>query len=473
MSCAKDKADLDYSNTGYPDPIANLIINKCTNSGCHNQTSKYGAAGISLSTWNQLFEGGNVGAIVIPFRPDLSTFCYFTNTYTDLGTALLPTMPLNQTPLTRSEYSILRDWIASGAPDRKGNVKFSDNPNRNKIYVTNQLCDVVTVFDANTLLQMRYVNVGNSASTEFPVCLKVAPNKKYWYVSFLSQNGIIQKYNANNDSYAGQVFLGTGSWVSFQITADSKYGYFVDNSNPGKIAYVDLEQMKVLATYTFGNNFIYPRGIALNESLNTIYVGVDNGNYIYKIDITNPLSPVIHEMPIDGTSIVQHQSSIDPFDLSVDPSGNNCYICCRKSNEIRVINMQKDSLVKIINLVSPPAFLNFSHSTNNLFVSCTDDSISFPGERGSIIVINYSSNSIVKNLYSGYQPTGLAVDEGMKVVAVINSNISASGPAPHHAHGSGCSGRNGNITFIDLNTLELIPGKKSEVGVYPYGISVR
>lgn len=470
-SCTKDKADVDLSASGYPDQVAKLILNRCTNPGCHNQTSKYGAAGLSLSTWEQLFEGGNNGAAVIPFRPDLSTLCYFTNTYPDFGISLLPVMPLNQTPLTRNEFILLRDWITSGAPDRKGNIKFSNDPGRKKIYVTNQLCDVVTVFDANTLLQMRYVTVGNSSSIEFPICIKVAPDKKNWFVSFLNSTGIVQKFNAANDSYVGEVFLGTGSWTSFQITVDSKYGYFVDNSSPGKIAYVDLEQMTVLSIYTFGNNFIYPRGIALNENLNTIYVGANNGNYIYKIDITDPYAPVIGELAIDGTSTIQYQSDLDPFELSVDPKGNNCYICCRKSNEIRIINMHSDSLVNIINLVSSPAFLDFSNSSANLFVSCTDDTLSFPGGRGSVIVIDYLTNAIRKSIYSGYQPVGLAVDEYKKMVVIVNSNISTNGPAPHHV--SGCGGRNGNVTFIDLQALELIPGKKTEVAVYPYGISVR
>jgi hypothetical protein len=38
---------------------------------------------------------------------------------------------------------------------------WSDNPNRKKYYVLNQGCDVVTVFDAETQLPMRYITVGN------------------------------------------------------------------------------------------------------------------------------------------------------------------------------------------------------------------------------------------------------------------------------------------------------------------------
>lgn len=40
----------------------------------------------------------------------------------------------------------------------------------------------------------------------------------------------------------------------------------------------------------------------------------------------------------------------------------------------------------------------------------------------------------------------------------------------HHA--SSCNGRNGYVTAIDLNTLQLVPEFKAEVSVDPYGYSI-
>jgi hypothetical protein len=60
-------------------------------------------------------------------------------------------------------------------------------------------------------------------------------------------------------------------------------------------------------------------------------------------------------------------------------------------------------------------------------------------------------------------------------VFVANRNQTTGGPAPHHS--SNCGGKNGYITFIDMNTLELVPYgtsfKKVEVSVDPYSIAVR
>jgi len=93
-----------------------------------------------------------------------------------------------------------------------------------------------------------------------------------------------------------------------------------------------------------------------------------------------------------------------------------------------------------------------------------------PLKKSYISVINYQTNTFIKNIYAGYQSHGIAVDEINNRVYVTNRNVNSNGPAPHHS--SVCGGRNGNITAIDLNTLELVPGFKTEVSVDPYGIGI-
>ena len=90
--------------------------------------SKEAAAGLSLETWDKLFEGARGGAVVIPYRTDFSTFMYYTNSYNELGTIqLTPKMPINENALSKDEMQILYDWISVGAPNNQGFIKFSDN----------------------------------------------------------------------------------------------------------------------------------------------------------------------------------------------------------------------------------------------------------------------------------------------------------------------------------------------------------
>lgn len=75
-------------------------------------------------------DGSDDGAAVIPYRTDFSNFCFYINTFSDLGITLNPTMPLNNLPLTRTEANTIFTWIKNGAPDANGKVKFADNVTR-------------------------------------------------------------------------------------------------------------------------------------------------------------------------------------------------------------------------------------------------------------------------------------------------------------------------------------------------------
>ncbi len=461
---------LPNGNGNYPDNVAKIILTKCATTGCHNNASYTGAGGLNLTTWDKLFEGGNTGAVVIPYRPDFSTVCFYTNTDTTLGPTLIPTMPVNSNPLSKEEYITLRDWIEAGAPDTKGNIKFADNPSRSKLYVTNQLCDVVTVFDIATKLQMRYITAGNKPAEEFPRTVKVSPDRKHWYVSFFATSDMVQKFSAVDDKLIGEINLGQGSWTSFVISNNSKYGFFVDNNNPGKVAYADLENMQLLATYTFGGKFRYPSGIAINEEFKTIYVGNTTGNYIYTIDITDPLNPAIKELPIDGGTEILYHSTLNPSELVTDDK-SNCIVACTGSGELKIINMKTDKVVQSIPLGSAPFFMDYSAVANKLFVTCPQDEHTFPGNTGSVAVVDMNSFAVVKRINSGYQPFGIAIDDIHGIAAVVNANLSPNGNEPHHS--TNCGGRNGNVSFIDLQTMELILKLRSEVAVFPYGAAAR
>jgi DNA-binding beta-propeller fold protein YncE len=470
-NCTKDKGELDYSYTSYPKDIANIIVNKCATAGCHNDKSKNAAGGISLSSWDKLFEGNGSGSIVIPYRPDFSTLCYYINTKIENGPSLQPTMPLNDDVLTDEEYQIIKNWIITGAPSNKGVVKYSDDPRRKKIYVANQICDVITVFDSQTLLPMRYIDVGETSTQEFPITIKVAPDGNNWYVSFLSQTSLIQKFDARTDSYIGKLDLGSGVWTTFDISADSRYGYFVDNSSPGKIAYVDLNSLQLLATYTFGGNFIYPKNAVVNSSGTKLIVGTEQGNFVYILDISDPMNPTVIENPIDGSADVLHNQSNDPQFLKKTKDDKYCFIGCTFSNDIRIMDLQTNSIFATISLPSNPQQMDVYDEYGLLFVTCPEDVTSFSGNRGSVLVINYLNNTIVKYINSGFQPYGLGVVRSKKMIAIANSNLDSGGPAPHHS--TVCGGRNGYVTFIDATTLELVSKKRIEVAVFPRCISVR
>jgi len=104
-----------------------------------------------------------------------------------------------------------------------------------------------------------------------------------------------------------------------------------------------------------------------------------------------------------------------------------------------------------------------------LFVTCTEDD-AFLGKKGSVTIINYQNNELLKSIYTGYQPHGICVSDVYKKVYVAHRNIDLQGPLPHHI--SSCGGRNGYLTHIDLFNLEMYKQGKTELSVDPYSIDI-
>ncbi len=467
--CKVDPPVIDLEGSGYPEEVGKIVLTKCATQGCHNDKSSDGAAGLSLQTWDGLFEGTRNGAALIPFSHSQSTFFMFTNTFADLGISNIPTMPIGADPLLKSDVELLRDWINRGAPDKNGNIKFSDNPDRRKLYVANQGCDAVTVFDAASGLPMRYISVGHSPLNESPHMVKISPDGKYWYVCFISGE-YFQKFRTSDDSFVGEIQVGFGSWNTFAITNDSKFAFAADLSG-GSIFYLDLENLTIKKKYSGSGLFLSPHGTALNGDNKYLYATAQYGNYIYKVNITNPLAPNIVEITLDGSSqIITSPNVFDPHEIAFSPDFSKYFVTCQHSNEVRVFKAANDSLLARIPTGTKPQEMNFSKSSPYLFVTCTDDSVTFPGKRGSVAIINYLTNSFVKSVFTSWQPHGVAVDDDRKLVYVANRNANLDGPAPHHS--SDCGGRNGSVSVIDLNTLT-VDSRKTEVSVDPYSIAYR
>lgn len=467
VTCTKDKGMKD---NGFPPEISKILVNKCAISGCHTSSGKEGAAGLALETWDQLFEGDRNGAVCIPFRHDYSTLFLFTNTDPAMGAINTPTMPYNLPALSKKEMKTLTDWINAGAPNSEGKIAFAENSDRKKIYVTNQACDVVTVFDAATQLQMRYMDVGVFPNTELPHMIKVSPDGKYWYVVFSAASFIMQKFRTSDDSYVGEITLGLGNWNTLAISNDSKYAVAVDWNASGKIAYIDLENM-TLAGGSPWTGFSDTHGSALNAAGDTIYITSTTGNFIYKIPVSDPSS--YEQISIDPPQIPGSSSFFEPHEIAFSPDNMYYYVTCPKSNQVRVMRTSDDGLEAIIPTGTYPLEMSFSKTKPYLFVTCEQD-LTPPGtNRGSVFVIDYTTNTPVPNgnlRLNMSEPHGIAVDDANGLVYVGNRNISG-GTVPHHT--SNCGGTNGFISFIDLNTLQVISDKKIEVAADPYSIAIR
>lgn len=468
FACRKDKGFQPQGD--FPPEISRIITYKCATAGCHNDASYEGASGLNLSSWDNLFKGGNSGPSVIPFQSRFSTLFTFANTYPDLGNTNTPTMPLNGKALSREEVERLKDWIDNGAPNASGQIKFADNPNRKKLYAVNQGCDVVTVFDAETRLPMRYIPVGvNPSVIESPHMVRVSPDGKYWYVVFLN-NSVIQKYRCSDDAFVGQsnLFLPNQpvntinkDWNTFTITADGKKAFCVSYNSNGQVAVVDLENLKCIRVQ---GGFSVPHGIALNAAQDKLYITRQVGNFMYVSDtaFNNPTT-VSLENGIAPTTAPK----LDPHEIVLAPNQNDLLITCQKSNEVRVFSISQNSVTQVVNTGIYPQEIILHQ--NKAYISCPYDSLTVAGAHGLIQRLDLTTYAL-QTTKTGFQPHGIAINPNDNTLYALSRNLLTQGPAPHHS--SVCGGRNGFVTFIDLNTFAE-QKKRFELSVDPYFISVR
>ncbi|CAN5293610.1 hypothetical protein BH09BAC5_BH09BAC5_09840 [soil metagenome] len=464
--CKKDPIPMDES-CGYPTPIGQILIGKCATSGCHNELSKSACAGLNLATWDEMFKGGRNNSVVIPYNPEQSVLLFSINTFAELGPQLSPTMPINHPALSRDEVVLIRDWIASGAPDRNGLIKYSGDPHRSKIYVSNQGCDLITVFDAKSKMIMRCFDIGITSLTESPHDIQVSPDGDNLYVSFYS-NSIMQKYETNNDRLVGSIDLVTPSWHSMCISHDSKYALVSHWDVNGEVAYIDLQNMTLLKRYQ--GLYCYPHGCAFDPTGNYSYVVCQSGNFIYKTDMTDLQSVNWDLIPLETNGTPAVNGLEKPYVIKFSPDNLKYFVVCQGTNEVRVFKASNDSLIDVIPTTGVPQLIEFSHQTPYGFVTCMIDTANTLTE-SSVDIINWQNDSYIKTVYPGWQERGLTVDDANRVVYVGNRNVDAGGPAPHHT--TSCVGRNGSISLIDMNTLEVLQGWKAEVSVDPYSIAIR
>ena len=463
FSCSPDPKIPVYGD--FPTEVAEIFANKCATSGCHNDASYKGASNLNLTSFHNLFLGSSSGSPVIPYRSDFSSLVYFINTYSDLGPINQPTMPLNGKPLSKNEVLTIKKWIDQGAPDINGHIMWSDGLNRKKYYVLNQGCDVVTVFDADTQLPIRYINVGNNPSVaESPHMIRVSPDGKYWYVIFVA-NHILQKYSTDDDALVGEISLGNyQDWNTIAISNDGKRAYCVSWNSNSRLAVVDLEHMKLLHNIG-GGSFSDAHGVALNQSNDTLYITRQTGNYIYKIDTS--LTAIL-EVTLDNSKLPNPTSLLDPHEITFSPDGKTYFVSCQKSNEVRVMKTAGDLLIKVIQTGKYPLEFAKSIKHNQLFVTCQDEPSLNINSKGCVTAINMTTYQ-AQNYPVGYQPHGIGVDDVRDLLIVASRNILSSGPAPHH---TGVCGRNGFVNYLDLNTMNVL-SKKTEVASDPYSIAVK
>lgn len=450
----------------YPEAIKNIIVNKCATSGCHNAASYEGAGGLLLDTWEHMFDGGNNGAVVVPYNPENSSLLYFVNSFPELGTTAEPLMPYNEDPLSKEEYITLRDWVANGCPSKNGDIPFASDPDtRQKIYMVQQGCDLLAVIDAEKQVVMRYNSVGKSYGTENPNNIVVSPDGKYAYISFWNTS-YIQKIDTRTDSVIAELNTGKKFQKAIQISEDGTK-LLACNWYTQDLVLIDAQNMQVIQNY--GSNIQFAGGFASSSSSGSFYITSQFGNTLYKLTLDGNYTT--HS--IDGNTPTTKSSATtpDPYRVIMSKDNSKYFITCTNTHEVAVMDANTDTRIKAIPVGYNPQEMAISRTHSYLFVTCMNDTVT-KTEVGSVYVIDYNTNEVVQKITNQFfQPYGIAVDDKTGLFYVFSRNEDKNGPPPHHS--SPCDGRNGFYSVFDLNTLKPYTSKRFEVTVDPYDAATR
>jgi len=464
LSCKHEPGVAPGVDGGYPGEVADIFMNRCATSGCHNALSYTAAGGLLLDSWEHLFDGGNNGAVVVAYSSEFSSLMYFINTDSTLGPIAIPTMPLNHNPLTKEEYLAIKKWIDEGAPDKDGNIPFAtEADSRQKVYAIHQGCDEIAVIDAAKNVVMRYVSIGSKPFPESAIYTCVSPDGRYAYACFWFGNQVY-KIDTYTDKVAATYALNNNFWSTMTISADGQH-LALTNGDNYNLAIINTVSGQVEYISTV---FVNPHGIAANTAFDTFYVTSLNGNTLYKYN-----EGYTRVISVDGgpATTIKGNGTPDPFEIIMSPGGSRYFISCAGSNEVRVFGTSTDSLLKVIPVGTTPQGMAVAEGKPYLFVTCMEDEAAGIF-KGSVYVINYNTLDVVTVIRgSMYQPHTVAVNERDNTFYIFSRNQNYDGPAPHHS--GPCSGRNGYYQVYDLNTLGLKNGRRYEVLVDPYVSAIR
>jgi len=478
------KAQLQVGGN-FPAGVASIFVSKCATAGCHNQASYKNAAGLLLDNWTDLFKGDVNGAEVVAYSTKFSTLLYYVNTDSTLGVVASDPGHL-PTPLTHDEYMTLYNWIANGAPDNLGNIPFaSDADTRQKLYLTNQGCDVMSVIDGKSKLVMRYIEIGD-ASDAAPHDVAISSDGRYAYVPFYN-GSYVEKIDTRIDTVIGSVNLGSvasggtgGAW-SIAILSPLDTAFMVSGwASPGYVVTVNTSTMQIdpassIDAYSGGDNlFVYPHGLASNVAFDTFYAVLDYGNVVNKFWFQPSFGYKYVSLNESAPILTSNGSTPDPHQIMMSPDHTKYFVSCQNTNEIRVMDVHTDSLIAAIPVGTFPQEMDISTSRNYLFVDCMQDAANpLAGFLGSVYVIDISTLQVVKAIYGDfYQPHDIAVDEQDGLIYIPSRNVSTVGPPPHHA--TACAGgRPAWYSVYSLSTLEPADNIQYNVPSDPYAISAR
>jgi YVTN family beta-propeller protein len=427
--------------------IQPLFTRSCALSGCHSTISN--AAGLSLASWDDLIKGSTHGEVLIP---KLSIRSLLTLLFD--GTSLRKQHPALTKSLTQSEINFLKRWIAEGAKNDAGQIPYEQA--KNKVYVPNQGEDNVAIIDAENLVVYKYVNVGNSPAVEGPHF--ITANEHFWYVSLIGA-GQVWKFDAHTDSVIGKATI-PGAPALLALTPDGSKLYVSQftTSSTNKIYVVNTQSMTVATQISVWS---MPHGIRMNHAGTKVYAANMMSDNISVINVER--DSVIATIPLAEDANPLGPPKYMPMEVAVSPDDNLVAVACSETQEVRIIDATRDSVVKVIHVGDQPWHVQFIPNGTYCYVTNRREN--------SVSAIHIPMMHVMETISTPVTPKYFDYPHGCDVSSDGRYTFISNENAGHNYIPRYNTDYIGNVCVIDNALNQVI--KVLEVGRMPTGLSVQ
>lgn len=468
-----DPASVPTNQIKYSQHIQPIFTGGCAMHGCHEgaegsthlkmQKSEHGGSEFSLTSWVNALTGTDDVAQIVPYRASKSHMLQHLNADTTVAPVAQPSMPPGFTFPTELRDLLIR-WIDDGAKNDEGSVAYSTTPSRGWGYVTNQGEDITAVIDLDKNKIARYITTGventSTSPPQAPHNVTVDWQNQYYYVNLIGGSKLL-KFRVSDNVKVGELTTGLSSPAQVALSRNSDTAYVTNFENSKtNISLVATSSMTKISDLG-SPAMLKPHGVSITPDFKYVLVMNSLSDNISIIQTSD--NSIVNTVPVSGNVPalpIGYAYQYEPYQAAVTPDSKFAYITCRKSGEVRVLDIDQRKVVDSITVGSFPLIPAITPDGQFVFVANRNSH--------SVSAINTLARKIEFTVDSvGVEPHGVAVSKDGLFLYVSCENLGVSDP-PHHPTVGGK--KVGFVKIIEIATRSVVASL--EVGNFGSGMAV-
>lgn len=267
--------------------------------------------------------------------------------------------------------------VITSVPVGSSPQRLAVNPTTNRVYVSNNGSNTVSVIDGTNNTSIATTPVGSK-----PMGVAVNPTTNRIYVANQGSNNL-SVIDGTNNAVIATIPVGTGP-IEVAVNPATNRVY-VTNSGSNSVSVIDGASNTVLTSISFASS---PLGIAANPATNRIYVVTVGAAGVLSV--------------VDGTSntvIATLPSGSNSAEVAVNPTTNRVYVTNTMNGTVAVIDGATNAVITNISTGSPPV------GTSGIAVNPSIDHVYVtnfvPGVENALIIDGVSNTVVATLPFSG------------------------------------------------------------------------